>query len=339
MEYIWAFFKYFNAWLLMGFVLAAAVAAEKIYIIFTVIISRKTLREVGVPLIKNVRGAFRLEVGLPESASVNIALYGPALAFAALMTVCASIPFSTFIPIIDNGADVIQILQFMLLSEVLALISLYALGTKQAENAARIEMGKVIRLAVPVVACFASLAAFLIKNGLDSDPFSLNSFSIAGQLTAMSRWGICGTTLFIFTILSQIPHRDFMTGCALLKQGEIPEYTGAPRGILQVWAVFRSFIIVALVTYMFFPSNFIATINNAVGISWRSQALNFVIFWFSVVIMRTVAVPVCWLLLDLLKARLPKPLRETFLVTAFTACAMLLLYYECILLSQEAAAF
>lgn len=337
MEYIYAAIKYLNAWLLLAAVLIASVVSEKLYIIGVVLVSRRPLPEVGVPFMRNMRAAVRTEVGLPENAWVNLALYTPALAFAALMTVCASVPFSTFIPIIDNGSDIIQLIQFMLLSEVLALVSLYALGTQQADSAIRAEMAGFLRLFLPVMACCASIATFLIKNGLDADPFSLNSFSIAGQLTSMSKWGLSGLVLFVFIILSQIPHRDYFSGCALIKSDEIPEFRGAPRSLLQIWAVFRSFIIIALITYILSPTDFM-TISGG-GIWWGGQALNFVVFWLVVMLMRIAGAPLCWFISDMIRSKLPKPLRGMFFVAVITICAMLLLYYEGILLSQEAAAF
>lgn len=339
MEYIYAAFKYFNAWLLLAAVLMAAVVSEKLYIIGAVVISRRALREAGVPLMKNLRASFHEEVSLPQNSWVNIALYSPALAFAALMTVCASVPFSTFIPIIDNGSDIIQLVQFMLLSEAFALISLYALGTADANDAARAEIANFLRFFLPVMACCASLASFLIKNGLDADPFSLNSFSVAGQLTSMSKWGLTGVALFVFLILSQVPHRDYMSGCALLKAGEVPGYRGAPRSLLQLWALFRSFIVIALVTYILFPADFLASYGSKLGISWIGQTLNFLVFWSAVILMRAIGAPLCWIAADMIKSKLPKPMRGMFFVVFITICAMLLLYYEGIILSQEAAAF
>ncbi len=144
-------FKYFNAWLLMGFALVAAIVTEKLYLLLVSAVQRKRMGGVRVPR-RGLRAIFRLEIGLPETAAVNIALYGPSLAIASLMTVCASLPFCTFIPIFDNGSDLIQLVQFLLLSEVFALISLYALGTGTGNEVARSEMRSMQRLQVPILA-------------------------------------------------------------------------------------------------------------------------------------------------------------------------------------------
>ncbi|MDO5116623.1 MAG: hypothetical protein Q4D58_11085 [Synergistaceae bacterium] len=331
-----AVLQYFNAWLLMLSTLAAAVAAEKIYLFAAAMTERRLSgRE---PMIRSLRSFFRTEITLPQGARLNFALYCPALAFAALMTICASIPFCTYIPIIDNGADIIQIIQFMLLSELFILLSLCSLRTAGAAEAARAEIRNVIRLLVPLVSCCAALAAFLMLSGLDGDPFSLNSFSIAGQMTSMSLWGFSGIFLFVFAILSQTPRRDIFSGTLLLRAGEIPEFNGVPRGMVQIWSVFRSFIVVAVVTYVIFPSNLIAGFNSALGISWRGQALNFLIFWSAVVAMRLFAVPFCWMTIAAAERLLPRPLRGSLLYV-ITFIALLLLWYEGILFSQEAAAF
>lgn len=331
-------FKYFNAWLLMCFALVAAIMTEKLYLRLAFSVLKKRREGSGAPIVRSLRALFRLEIGLPGSAAVNIALYCPSLAIASLMTVCASLPFCTFIPIIDNGSDLIQLVHFMLLSEVFALISLYSLGTDTGNEIARGEMRNMLRLLAPLMACCASLASFFTKNGLDSDPFSLNSFSIAGDFASMSGWGIGGILLFVFVILSQIPHRSIAAGSGLFRQGESPEFEGAPRGMLQIWSTFRAFIVISLVTYILFPADLITTLSEGLGISWRGQALNFIVFWLAVVSARLFLVPVCWIAVEFIESKIPKPVRGS-LVPILTVIAMTLLWYEGILLSQEAAAF
>ena len=198
------------------------------------------------------------------------------LAFAALLTVCACLPVCTYIPIIDNGADVVQLAQFMLLSEVFVLVSLYAAGTEEALEIARAEMRNMIRFLIPFMAACASIAAYLIKNGLDTDPFSFNSFSLFGQMRSMSWCGVAGMLLFMLAVLSQAPQRGASSGTLLLEEGELPDYGGAPRGILQIWSVVRSFIVVAVMTYIVFPSELMGTFGESAAIAWSGQAVNFV---------------------------------------------------------------
>ena len=127
-------FQYLNAWMLIAFVVAAAVVSEKLYFAaFSAV--RGKVEEGGAvckfpPLVPHSRS-------LPGGARRGAALYCPVFAFAALLTVCACLPICTYIPIIDNGADIVQLAQFMLLSEVFVLMSLYAAGTEEALEIAR----------------------------------------------------------------------------------------------------------------------------------------------------------------------------------------------------------
>ncbi|MCF0247194.1 MAG: hypothetical protein HUJ86_01175 [Synergistes sp.] len=285
-----------------------------------------------------MRSFLHLEVGLPESAAINIAIYGPAAALAALMTVCASLPYCTFIPIIDNGSDMLQLTQFMMLSEVFALISLYALGTAESSETARVEMRSMLRLIIPFVACCASISSYLTTNGLDTNPYSLNSFSMSAQFIAMSPWGIAGCLLFVFIILSQVPNCGISSGNALLQDSEMPDYSGAPRAMMQIWSIFRGFIVISIVVYMLFPADVISAVNDGLGISWRGQSLNYFGFWVAVAGARLVLTPACQFFVSGIEGHLPRPMRG-FVVPVLTIFAMILLWVECMLLSQEAASY
>lgn len=329
-------FQYFNALLLIAFVAVLAVVSEKIYFKALAAFGKKSgaeeRPEAGLAV------WFRAPVVLPGGARTGTALFCPALVLAALLTVFACLPICTYIPVIDNGADVVQLAQFMLLSEVFVLVSLYAAGTEEALKIARAEMRGMIRFLIPFMAACASIAAYLIKNGLDTDPFSFNSFSLFGQMRSMSWWGVAGVALFLMSVLGQTPQRGTYSGTMLLAWGELPDYSGAPRGILQIWSVLRSFIIVAVVTYIVFPSEFISTFGDQAAIAWSGQAVNFLIFWLSVAAMRLVAVPLCRALFAAVEKPLPEYARGC-VVYVLTVAAVLLLWYEGILLSMEAAAF
>lgn len=329
-------FQYFNAWLLIAFVVALAVVSEKIY--FKALAAlRSGADERERPSVSFARW-FRTPVTLPGGAHTRTALVCPVFAFAALLTVCACLPVCTYIPIIDNGADIVQLAQFMLLSEVFVLVSLYAAGTEEALEIARAEMRSMIRFLIPFMAACASIAAYLIKNGLDTDPFSFNSFSLFGQMRSMSWFGVAGMAILLLAVLSQSPHRGTDSGTLLLARGELPGYDGAPRGILQIWSVVRSFIVVAIVTYVAFPSELMVTFGEHAAIAWSGQSVNFLVFWLSVSVMRLAAVPLCRAVMALIERPLPEYARGGA-VYVLTVVAVLLLWYEGILLSMEAAAF
>lgn len=329
-------FQYFNALLLIAFVAALAIVSEKMY--FKAFAAFK--KEYGAKERPGagLSGWFRAPVVLPSDARAGMALFCPAFALAALLTVFACLPICTYIPVIDNGADIVQLAQFVLLSEVFVLVSLYAAGTEEALRIARAEMRGMIRFLIPFMAACTSIAAYLIKNGLDTDPFSFNSFSLFGQMRSMSWWGVAGVALFIISVLSQAPQRGTSSGTMLLAGDELPDYSGAPRGILQIWSILRSFIIVAVVTYIVFPSEFMTTFGDQAAIAWSGQAVNFLIFWLAVAAMRLIAVPLCRALVAGIEKPLPEHARGS-VVYILTVAAVLLLWYEGILLSMEAAAF
>ena len=329
-------FQFFNAWLLIAFVVALALVSEKIY--FRGLAAFGAKGGAAERPSVNFSRWFRTPVALPAGTRAGAALFCPVLAFAALLTVCACLPICTYIPIIDNGADIVQLAQFMLLSEVFVLVSLYAAGTEEALEIARAEMRAMLRFLIPFMAACASVAAYLIKNGLDTDPFSFNSFSLLGQMRSMSWPGVAGILLFLFAVLSQAPQRGTDSGTLLLAEDDMRGYDGAPRGVLQIWSVLRTFIIVAVATYMVFPSELVGAFGDSAAISWSGQAVNFVVFWLSAAVMRLVAVPLCRAAAEVLERPLPKYARGGVLY-AVTAVAVLLLWYEGIVLSMEAAAF
>ena len=214
----------------------------------------------------------------------------------------------------------------------------YAAGTEEALEIARAEMRNMIRFLIPFMALCASVAAYLIKNGLDTDPFSFNSFSLFGQMRSMSWCGITGVVLFVLAVLSQTPQRGAVSGTLLLAEDELTDYDGAQRGILQIWSVVRSFVVVAVVTYIVFPSDLIGAFGESAAIAWSGQAVNFIVFWLSVAAARIAVVPLCRSAMALVERPLPVDARGGA-VYLLTVAAVLLLWYEGIVLSMEAAAF
>ncbi len=329
-------FQYLNAWLLMAFVVAAAVASEKVY--FAALFSLRRRMGHDAPAPARFAQWFRTPVTLPGRARPGAALYFPALAFGALLTVCACLPVCTYIPVIDNGADIVQVVHFMLISEVFVLISLYAAGTSEALEIAGGEMRAMIRFMMPFMALCASVADYLIKNGLDSDPFSFNSFSLFGQMRSMSWLGLSGIALLAAAVLSQLPQRSADSGTLFFSACDMKDYDGAPRGILQIWSVLRSFIVIAVVVYIVFPGDIIGTFGDFAAIAWSGQAASFIFFWTVVGVARVCVAPLCRLAMGSVEKCLPFSAR-LFAMYALTVAGMLLLWYEGVLLSMEAAAF
>ncbi len=331
-------FNCFVALLLITFVFSAAIKSDRIYQRLAAFVMRKMGRALPALPEAALRAAFREPASLPGCAAAKVVIYAPALAAASLVTLCASLPFCTFIPIIDNGADIIQMAQLLLLSEAFAVAALCSLGTKEGCDFAAAEAKAALKLLVPLAASAASLSFFFTQNGVDRDPFSLNSFSVVGRFSAMSPFGIFGSLLFAFIILSQIPHRGTAESSELFEASEMPDFKGAPRALLQLWSIARSFIIISVVVFVFFPHNIIENIGESVGIAWYRQALSFAAFWLAVVLARLFIVPLCQFAMNFIERRTSEKYAEAAM-PLLLAASMALLWYEGLLLSQEAALF
>ena len=100
----------------------------------------------------------------------------------------------------------------------------------------------------------------------------------------------------------------------------------------------RSFIIVAVVTYIVFPSELIGAFGEQAALAWSGQAVNFIVFWLSAAAMRLIAAPLCREAMAFIEKALPEYARGCVLYL-LTVAAVLLLWYEGIVLSLEAASF
>ena len=272
---------------------------------------------------------------LPDTARFRLALYGPAFAFAALLPICASIPFCTVVPVLDNGGDLVQIFQFALLSDILAVVSLHSLGTASGREAARARFRDSACMMIVVMSCFASLSWYLEATGVSGDTFSLNTLSLVLRDASVNAGVVAGIILFIFLILGMCGGE---TG--FQRDGELAEYRGAQRAILSLWSVFRTFIIVALVTHIFFPwALFQPSGASAQSISWYMQALNFIMFWIAVIAVRVLLVPLCGRVLGFAHDRLFAPRYAWLLLPCLTLFAISLVMYAAVSIAAEVASF
>lgn len=331
--------KYFSSWLLMLMTLFIALFAESIH----VYLSGKSMGKHGyiaslLP-VREIYHSMFSRIVLPETACFTLSVYCPGLAFAALIPICASIPFFSFVSILDNGGDMMQILQFAMLSETFALVSVFSLGTSGADRTAHRMVKELIRLMLPLMACFSSIAYYLAIIGVDGDTFSLNAFTLSLHLVPSAPYALAGMSLFVFVIFSQIPHSNSGFGCSVFERGELPEYRGCPRGILQLWSVFRAFLVVALVTHIFFPWSFFKGLNAGFSISWWAQTINFFAFWAAVIFVRVFGVTLSWKAMDALEKLLPCEVQPIYLRLVLILTAMAMIMYEGIRISLEAATF
>lgn len=327
------------SWVLMIVTLIVALLAEATHTYF----SSKNLSKRGMAIsllpLRDIFRSMTIPISLPETSVVWISVYLPAFALAALFPISASIPFFSFVPIMDNGGDLIQILQFAVFSEALAILSIFSLGTPTAEITANRMIKELVKLMVPMMAAFVSIAFYYSANGVGGDPFSLNVFTMALHMNFAAPFSLLGTLLFIFVIFSQIPHSNAGFGCSLLENCELPDFNGAPRSMLQLWSIFRAFLVVALVTHMFYPWVYFKGLNAGFSISWWAQSVNFAAFWSTVLVIRVFGVTLCWKVMDTLEKSIKIKNSRVWLCIILTTIATLLVVYEGIKISMEVAAF
>ena len=109
--------------------------------------------------------------------------------------------------------------------------------------------------------------------------------------------------------------------------------------MLQLWSIFRAFLVVALVTHIFFPWGYFKGLNAGFSISWWAQSVNFAAFWTTVLVMRVFGVTLCWKVMELLEKKVRIKNSGVWLFIILTTVATLLVVYEGIKLSMEVAAF
>jgi len=333
--------KYFFSWLVMCSSLLLALMAENIYILLfpgSIKSDKGHIHALTAHFRAFVR-SMNMKTTLPDSACELTSVYFPGLALAAIMPIFASIPLSTLVPILDNGGDMVQILLFGILSEAFALIAVFSLGTHGSWITGRRMVKECISFMLPLMACFASIAAFLsVLDTTQGDSFSLNAFAHPAFTGSLHWYGIIGIAVFIFVIFSRIPHSAEGQGSVLFESGELPEYQGAQRVVLQIWSILRAFTIIALVSHIFFPWGYFKSLNAGFSISWWAQAINFFAFWFFVVLVRVFAVTLCWKGMSSLEnyfRRVP----GFIIVSLLTLAAMALIICEIIKISMEVSAF
>lgn len=330
---------YFSSWVLMLVTLMIALFAESTHTYFSGrSLSRRGMIVSLLPL-RDIFKSMTMPISLPEASVIRLSIYLPCFALAALIPIAASIPFFSFLPIMDNGGDLIQILQFAALSETLAILAIFSLGTTDAQITADRMIRELVKLIVPMMAAFISIAFYYSANGIQGDPFSLNVFTTALHMTPSAPFSLAGTLIFIFVIFSQIPHSNAGFGCSLLENCELPDFNGAPRSMLQLWSIFRAFLVVALVTHIFFPWTYFKGLNAGFSISWWAQSVNFAAFWTTVLLMRVFGVTLCWKVMELLEKKIRIKNSGVWLCIILTTAATLLVVYEGIKISMEVAAF
>lgn len=273
-------------------------------------------------------------IQLPSCASRPISLIMPVFAIAALFPVFASISLFTFSPMILSG-DVLQILSFVLLSEVCAVTALYALGTKQAFHSAGKLAAESAKLICLLVAAFASLAVFFTALGVHGNSFGLNVFTLSLQLRSIGMLGHVSLAVFVFLALSHSPYWGEQGVGDFFSELSFREYNGPQRAMLQIWTSFKAFLSAMLVTHIFFPGYlFWDSDGSQVGTFWL-QVLGFFLFWLTAISVRVFGVMLCRKGRSMLEKKMSPAGAGLFMLLLATA-AVGIIYFAAHIIAMEA---
>jgi hypothetical protein len=289
--------------------------------------AKREKREAFRAPLKTVYASLTAPVMLPENASRFTAMVMPSLAFAALLPVTAGISFFLFVPILTDLRDILQMSQYIVLSEFFAVTALYSLGTEKGGTAAK-ELTKVCSaFFIPFIACLILIAFYTNTSGIFGDPFNILIVASTFSVTLMTPFGIIGSILLLFVIAAQIPYWGGRFSEAPLFETQIEGYDGPQSAMLLLWAMFHSFIAASLVTYIYFPWPFLRDVYSNSGAAWLPQAGGFCAFWITVTLIRNIGAPICAAAVKIIKEKTGEKLAP-YVVPVLTAISILLLIYE-----------
>lgn len=259
---------------------------------------------------------------LSENASRRSALLLPILALAALFPACASISFLTFSPLIDNGGDLLQILLFVVLSEVFAAAAICAQGTKRAQRCASRLFCESVRLMIVMMAAFSSLAIYFSSLGAQGNLYSLTTYYGSLHLKYLDVRVLAAIAVLVVLALSHMSVSDEGGSDGVFSEMPPTEYDGIQRAMLQIWIAFKSFLAAMLITQIFFPW---FLIGDSSFLSAQIQAL--ILFWLAVIATRTFGVMACRKARSFLEAQ-TSPAFVALMMLCMTCAAVSVIYYE-----------
>ncbi|MEG1502154.1 MAG: hypothetical protein RRZ70_05770 [Synergistaceae bacterium] len=320
--------KYFFAWLHIVLVFVVALLTELAAGYLLNLKSPNPERKTFLNTYKYIRYVYKQ--GLPKSLKWKAySKYCPILAFSALFPVCSIIPYFTFIPIMENGADLLQIMQFLLLSEALAIISVYSLSSNESTEFAGKMCVDCMCLYIPILIFITSIATYRKYLGEMDRIFSLNVFPGFYENNQINLLVCLGTAIFVFLIFSQMPHKSFNKGKYFANRYDIPSFSGVSRLLMSSWGLFRTFIVMCIIISLFYTFASVKITDTLDIFSWGIQLISFLSFWLSVFAVRITLVPLSWLIYDKIILIISEKNRIYYIAT-LSLLAIILIFWETI---------
>lgn len=275
---------------------------------------------------------------LPRGAHAKACFFLSILSFASLFLVASALPFSSFIPLTVNRGDLLQIVYFLIFSELLILATFFALRNEQAISLALDELAKFFRFIAVYIAFLSFYASYLTTNSVELDPFNANLLLIFPTITSMSFRGVISIWLFIVLIILAIPTNHQTGSYSILSDVEMPEFAGVSRLIVHLMSVFRSVLFVFMLCYSLVPYESIYENFAIFDTTLWGQFLFYICFMLFVFVMAVIIIPLIKLAYSKCMQHFPKRF-EIYTFIFLTFMAVVLMALEEAVLIQEAASY
>ncbi|MDO4218803.1 MAG: hypothetical protein Q4C78_02310 [Synergistaceae bacterium] len=275
---------------------------------------------------------------LPNGANAKACFSLSILSFASLFIVTSALPFSSFVPLSVNRGDLLQIVYFLLFSELLLLSTFLALRSEQAISLALDELAKFFRFIAVYVAFLFFFASYLTTNSVELDPFNANLLLIFPTITDMSFRGVISILLFIVLIILAIPTNHETRSYSIISDVEMPEFAGVSRLLVHFISIFRSVLFVFMLCYSLVPYESLYGRFAVFDTTLMGQFIFYICFMLFVFVMAVIIVPLVKLAYSKCMQHFPKRFEiYTFIFLTFIAVVLMALEED--LLVQEAASF
>ena len=275
---------------------------------------------------------------LPTGAHAKACFSCSIVAFASLFLVASALPFSSFVPLSVNRGDLLQVIYFLIFSELLLLATFVALRNEKAIGLMLDELAKFFRFVATYTAFVFSFASYLTTNSVDLDPFNTNLLLLFPTVSTMSFRGVVSILLFTFLIILAIPTNHQTRSYSILHDSEMPEFAGASRFLVHMVSIFRGVLLVLMLCYSLVPYESIFDNLTFFDTTLQGQFFFYICFMLFAFITGVFIVPLVKAGYSKIMRNFPKRF-EIYIFVFLIFLAVALMSMERTLLIEEAASF
>ena len=275
---------------------------------------------------------------LPAGAHAKACFTCSIVAFASLFLVASALPFSSFVPLSVNRGDLLQVVYFLIFSELLLLATFVALRSEKAIALMLDELAKFFRFLATYTAFIFAFASYLTTNSVELDPFNANFLLVFPTVSTMSFRGVASILLFTILIILAIPTNHQTGSYSILPESEMPEFAGVSRFLVHLASIFRSVLLVLMLCYSLVPYESIFDNIAFFDTTLHGQFFFYVFFMLFAFVTGVFIVPCVKAAYGRIMRRFPKRI-EIYIFVFMTFLAVALMSMERTLLIEEAASF